>query len=121
MCSSLPSNTVCAGTPAKVIKTLDEYYQKRKENYIADAKENARYILKHTGRLPEMGEMLNFIVLFMPRTPDNIQKYVLNKHRVGGSSEKYAEILRSTEQLYPDFQAFLIDTFGSDIVSKYSK
>lgn len=116
VCKSLPPNTVCAGSPAKVIKTLDAYYQKRKTDYIMDAQNNARYIWKHTGKLPKMEEMMNYIVLFMPRTPENMQKYVLNKHRVGGSSEKYAEILQKTEQQYPDFQAFLVDALGEDVV-----
>lgn len=116
VCKSLPANTVCAGNPARVIKSLDEYYQKRKADYIEDAKRNARYIWEHTGRLPSIEEMLNFIVLFMPRTPDNMQKYVLNRHRVGGNSEKYADILNRTKQVYPDYHAFLIDALGADAV-----
>ena len=65
-----------------------------------------------------MNEMLNFAVLFMPRTPENMQKYILKRHRVGGSSEKYAEILKNTEQKYPDYQAFLVDALGEDIVNR---
>lgn len=118
VCKSLPPNTVCAGSPAKVVKSLDSYYEKRKANLVADAKRNAQYIWKHTGRIPSMDEMLNFIVLFMPRTPENIQQYVLCKHRVGGSSEKYAEILKKTEPLYQDYKAFLVDTLGADIVGQ---
>lgn len=115
VCNSLPSNTVCAGSPAKVIKTLDAYYQKRKTDYVTDAKNNARYIWERTGKLPKMEEMLNFIVLFMPRTPENMKKYVFNRNRVGGCSEKYAEILQKTEQQYPDFQAFLVDALGEEV------
>lgn len=118
VCKSLPDNSVCAGSPAKVIKSLDAYYQKRKTEFIEDAKNNARYIWEHTGKFPSMNEMLNFAVLFMPRTPENMQKYILKRHRVGGSSEKYAEILKNTEQKYPDYQAFLVDALGEDIVNK---
>ena len=116
VCKSLPANTVCAGSPAKVVKSLDDYYQKRKTDFVTDAKDNARYIWPHTGKLPSMEEMLNFVVLFMPRTPENMRKYVLNRHRVGGSSEKYAEILQNIEQQYPDYQAFLVDALGEEIV-----
>ena len=118
VCESLPANTVCAGSPAKVIKTLDVFYEKRKANLVADAKANAQYIWKHTGKLPTIDEMLNFIVLFMPRTQENMQQYVLNKHRVGGSAEKYAEYLLKTEPQYQDFNAFLVDALGEEIVSK---
>lgn len=118
VCNSLPPNTVCAGSPAKAIKSLDAYYQKRKVEFVADAKKNVKHIWTHTGKLPAMEEMLNFAVLFMPRTQENMQKYVLSKHRVGGSAEKYAEILKKTEPLYPDYQAFLVDALGEDIVKE---
>lgn len=86
VCKSLPANTVCAGSPAKVVKSLDAYYR-------------------------------NFIVLYMPRTSENMRKYVLNRHRVGGSAAEYAEILQRTEQQYPDYRAFLEDALGEDVVS----
>lgn len=121
VCKSLPDNTVCAGTPAKVIKSLDAYYQKRKETYITDAKKNAQYIWSHTGKLPVMDEMINFAVLFMPRTAENIQKYILHRHRVGGNAKRYAEILQDTEQLYPDYRAFLMDALGEDVVKREMK
>lgn len=118
VCKSLPANTVCAGNPAKVVRSLDEYYQKRQAECIADAKNNARYIWQRTGKLPSMEDMLNFIVLFMPRTPENISKYVLNRHRVGGSPEKYAEIIQRTQPQYSDYRAFLVDALGEDAVSQ---
>ena len=121
VCKSLPDNTVCAGTPAKVIKSLDAYYQKRKETYVTDAKKNAQYIWSHTGKLPVMDEMINFAVLFMPRTAENIQKYILRRHRVGGNAKRYAEILQDTEQLYPDYRAFLVDALGEDVVKREMK
>ena len=121
VCKSLPDNTVCAGTPAKVIKSLDAYYQKRKETYVTDAKKNAQYIWSHTGKLPVMDEMINFAVLFMPRTAENIQKYILRRHRFGGNAKRYAEILQDTEQLYPDYRAFLVDALGEDVVKREMK
>ena len=117
VCKSLPANTVCAGSPAKVVKPLGAYYQKRKADFVTDAKNNARYIWENTGKLPSMEDMRNFIVLFMPRTPENMQEYVFTRHRVGGSPEKYAEILQKTEQLYPDFRTFLVDALGEDVVN----
>ena len=99
----------------------DAYYQKRKETYVTDAKKNAQYIWSHTGKLPVMDEMINFAVLFMPRTAENIQKYILRRHRVGGNAKRYAEILQDTEQLYPDYRAFLVDALGEDVVKREMK
>lgn len=121
ICKSVPSNTVCGGNPAKIIESLDVYYKKREETYVNDAKNNARYIFEHTGKLPTIDDMQNFVVLFLPRTNANIEEYVLKKHRVGGCPGKYANILMSTAQLYPDFHTFLIDSLGADIVNDNMK
>ena len=107
VCRSLPSNTVCAGNPAKVVKTLDDYYKKREASVLADAINNARYIYEKTGRAPTMEEMRNFIVLFMPRTEENFRKYVYSYNCVGGDVNDYAEMIRMTEPLYPDLETFL--------------
>nr|WP_316613836.1 acyltransferase [uncultured Ruminococcus sp.] len=47
----IPSNSICAGIPAKVIETIDDYYQKRKETCVftknMDKKEKKAYLLEH--------------------------------------------------------------------------
>ena len=68
-----------------------------------------------------MDEMINFAVLSIPRTTENIQKYILRRHRVGGNAKRYAEILQDTEQLYPDYRAFLMDALGEDVVKREMK
>ena len=45
-----------------------------------------------------------------------IGEYILRRHRVGGNAKRYAEILQNTEQLYPDYRAFLMDALGEDVV-----
>ncbi|MBQ8133609.1 MAG: acyltransferase [Clostridia bacterium] len=107
VCKSLPPNTVCAGNPAKVVKTLDDYYKKREASVLADAVSNAKFIYEKTGRAPTMEEMRNFIVLFMPRTDENFRKYVYSYNCVGGDVNDYAEMIRMTEPLYPDLETFL--------------
>lgn len=48
---SIPSNSVAAGIPAKVISSLDEYYQKRTSQYVDEAIEYALNIINN-GRTP---------------------------------------------------------------------
>lgn len=47
----VPSNSVVAGMPARVVCTLDEYYQKNQERFIPTARMNAKekkqYILEN--------------------------------------------------------------------------
>lgn len=42
----IPSNSVAVGIPAKVVETYEEYYRKRKENYVNECVEYAKEILK---------------------------------------------------------------------------
>ena len=49
----IPSNCVAVGTPAKPIKTLDEYYESLKDNILVirglKPKEKKNFLLKHFG------------------------------------------------------------------------
>lgn len=64
-----PDNVVIAGNPARVVCTLDEYYQKRKNRWVDDAKRCALEIYHNTGRLPTIEEMKDgFYWLYAPRT-----------------------------------------------------
>ena len=89
VCKDVLPDTVVGGNPAREIMTLEEYAQKRKQRYIEEAKENAQYIWRKKDRKPTIEEMRNFLVLFMPRTPDNIRKYILKYNMVGLEKEKY--------------------------------
>lgn len=46
---SIPDNSVAAGIPAKVICSLDEYYQKRKERQLGEALEYGAELAKSKG------------------------------------------------------------------------
>ena len=62
-----PDNVVIAGNPARVVCTLDEYYQKRKNRWVDDAKRCALEIYHNTGRLPTIEEMKDgFYWLYAP-------------------------------------------------------
>ena len=49
-----PDNVVIAGNPARVVCTLDEYYQKRKNRWVDDAKRCALEIYHNTGRCQQL-------------------------------------------------------------------
>lgn len=68
-------NVVVAGNPAKVIMTIGEYYNKRKSQYIDEAKECAREIYKVTGKLPRVEDFREFFPLFLKRDREEIKKY----------------------------------------------
>lgn len=69
-----PDNVVIAGNPARVVCTLDEYYQKRKNRWVDDAKRCALEIYHNTGRLPTIEEMKDgFYWLYAPRTQESVE------------------------------------------------
>ena len=63
----IPDNVVVAGNPAKVIMTLDEYYEKRKEVQLREAIECSIEYYKRYGSWPTKNDMREFIWLFEDR------------------------------------------------------
>ena len=61
----IPNNSVAAGIPAKVICTLEEYYQKRKIKCIEESFEYARSIKERYDRKPKISEFWDEYPLFL--------------------------------------------------------
>ena len=62
----IPSNVVVAGNPAKVVCTLEEYYNKRKERTVEEARNCAKIFYQRFGRKPSESDMAYFRFLFQP-------------------------------------------------------
>lgn len=61
---SIPSNSVAVGCPAKVICTFEEYYEKRKKQYVNECFEYAKAIYD-AGRSPQVNDFKDDYVLFV--------------------------------------------------------
>lgn len=61
----IPANSVVAGIPAKVICTLEEYYEKRKSACIEEAFEYARSIKERFNRRPVISDFWEEFPLFI--------------------------------------------------------
>lgn len=105
-----PDNSVIAGNPAKVICTLEEYYNKKKQREIASAKLYVSEFRKVFKRNPTVEEMTNtFIWLYLPRNKETIKKYSsLFKHN-GVNEELYINNFLSSKPVYDSFESFLDD------------
>lgn len=103
----IPANSVVAGSPAKVICTLDEYYQKRKLASLEEAKAYAREVQKYYGRPPVMADFREEFPLFWtPKTPSSAEFNQLVKFQLGAA---YEEFCLKNKPLYPSLEAFLED------------
>lgn len=69
----IPNNSVAAGSPAKVICSIDEYYAKRKKKSVEEAFEYARSIKERFHRRPVPADFWEEFPLFV--SGDEIEKY----------------------------------------------
>lgn len=73
--SDIPDNSVCAGNPARVIMSINEYYDIRQKQYLNDAKRNVKHFIQINKRYPTIKELHGFAFLFLPRTEENWATY----------------------------------------------
>lgn len=69
----IPANSVAAGSPARVICSLDEYFEKRKKKGLQEAFEYAQSIVKSFGRKPIPADFFEEFPYFVDGT--NIHSY----------------------------------------------
>lgn len=67
----IPANSVAVGAPAKVICTIEEYYEKRKKQSYEEAMQYARIIYKKTGKRPTVEQMYEEFPLWMEGNEDD--------------------------------------------------
>lgn len=66
----IPANSVAIGRPAKVVCSLDDYYQKRKKLHVEEAIEYAQSIKERYGRRPVIEDFFEEFPLFLKGTED---------------------------------------------------
>lgn len=105
-----PDNVVIAGNPAKIICTLDEYYEKRKTWWVSDAKKCALEIYHRTGRRPTIEEMRDgFYWMYTQRTQRNIDLHNSFFTLTGDDYEDICKNFLNSKPIYSSFEDFLKD------------
>lgn len=107
-----PSNSVIVGNPAKVVCGLDDYYKKRKEQTVEEAKEYVRCFFGNNGRFPTVEEMGAFFPLYLERTEEALRE---NKIRTQLSGDEEREVIANflaSDPVYESFEAFLADCWS---------
>ncbi len=100
----IPSNSIAVGTPARVIMTLEEYYQKRLSVSEREAIDYARSIYERFGRKPVPADFWEEFPLFV--SGEDINKYpeIPIKRQLGPIFDKYK---KEHKAKYSDFDSFL--------------
>jgi acyl-[acyl carrier protein]--UDP-N-acetylglucosamine O-acyltransferase len=105
----IPNNVVVAGNPAKIIMTLDEYLNKRKKEYVFEAKTAVRSFYEAYGILPERNQVMDFFPLYTRRSIEDISPDIKNiLTDEGGIDEKLMiNLFLATSPKFESYQQFL--------------
>lgn len=101
-----PPNTVVAGNPAKVICSLEEYREKRKNAQIEEAKELVQEYYKVYGTAPDKSTLSEFFWLFEERKEITNPAFHNQMCRMANYEESYKGFL-NTDSEFENYDAFL--------------
>ncbi len=104
---SIPAGSVVAGCPAKVICTIEDYYNKRKEQSKYEALEYGISIIDAYNRSPKIEDFPEEWSLFLTKEEYNNNSVV--KGYVDFRFKNYLENFFERKKLYNGFQMFLED------------
>lgn len=104
---NIPSNSVVAGNPARVICSLEEYYEKRKKLYIDEARECAISYKEKYGEYPSLKTMGAFFPIYLKRERFLLKKYDIFTRLSGDDEEEIIERWLQTEPIYNGYNDFL--------------
>ncbi len=108
----IPSDSVVAGIPARVICTLDEYYQKRKAKAVEEAKKYARDLYHFRGVKPTVEDFWEEFALFYHDEENYPEAFIQRIKNVQMPGELYTEFIKTNKPMYASFEDFLNDALG---------
>jgi len=100
----VPANSVAVGNPVRVVCSIEEYYVRRKKEYIDEAKEYARSIKSRFGRKPVPADFWEEFPLFMDGNAE--MQGVPVRRQLGASYNNYS---KKHKAHYDNFEEFLRD------------
>lgn len=98
----IPDNTVVSGNPAKVIRTLDEHYQRRKQNVLKEAKIWFESYKDRFGHYPPESAAGPFFPLFTNRETFDYE----NDKRLFCNGDNMEEVIADFKKGIPMFKSF---------------
>lgn len=103
----IPDNCVAAGVPAKVIMSLDDYYEKRKKEQLEEAVELAREYYKTYNKVPGIKVFHEYYFLFAERSKEYLDKHGLNYTSHIKDPEKFLKGFCESKPEFDSFEDFI--------------
>ncbi|MBQ9208893.1 MAG: hypothetical protein IJ149_04835 [Oscillospiraceae bacterium] len=104
-----PDGVVIPGNPAKVMCTIDEYYEKCRRRWVSEAKDCVKEFKQNAGRYPERNEISGFAWMFTPHTEEMIKLHPELVQLQGDNSEEVIESFLSSKPIYSSYEEFIND------------
>lgn len=105
----VPDNTVVAGNPAKVIMSIESYYEKRKKAYLNDAKSLAVEYYKKNKNMPPMELFRDYFPIFLNEESEIKNNKTFNKILSLGNNEEYTINNIKKQKIYNNYNEFIED------------
>lgn len=106
----IPSDSVAAGNPAKIIMSIAEYYKKRKEKTVEEAKELAVTYYTSYKKTPPITLFHDFFWLFLERKTSLLEKYGFRKMlELQGNYDESLALFMESKPIYNGFEDFIKD------------
>lgn len=105
----IPANSVVAGTPAKVLCSIDEYYAKRKKQSIEEAYQLAQTIYSKTGKRPSIRQMSEEFPFWMNGEQEDEQLIYSVAYQTRGFNKYWKAYHKA---LYNSFDDFIDDALS---------
>jgi acetyltransferase-like isoleucine patch superfamily enzyme len=103
----VPANSVIGGNPARVISTLDNFYEKREGSYIQEAQMFARNIRKIKNRNPNIDEMGDFFPLYFGGDLKDLNELGYFPRCNGDDKLDFIDCIKCNKPIYDNFELFL--------------
>ncbi len=105
---NIPSNTVWAGSPARQLCTLKDYYQRKSNERIKEALFRRDFIREIEKRDPTISEMGLFCFLYLERNEENYTLYIKNTEFNGVKNcQTLKDLFFMTHPIFNSFDDFL--------------
>ena len=102
----IPDNCVAGGSPARVIMSIDDYFEKRKNAQIKEACELFRHYVDRFQQDPPMEVFDEFFFLFWRKEDELPERFKLQMGHHGRFEQTY-ENLMAQQPIFDGYEAFL--------------
>ena len=102
-----PANSVIAGNPARVIMSLEDYYNKRKEQTIKEAINYAKILYDKNGKIPTIEKMGAFFPQYLKRNKEELKINNLKTNLSGDDENEIIEFFLNSNGIYKSYDDFI--------------